>query len=109
MEILPPKMRFDITALHCSREKRMPASVKPLTPAPQMAMRGVVGALANERVRRVVARRLMLSETLLALGFLVLLTFVIRDFRLITWLCSSTTGGTDCPSASIPLLPRVLL
>ena len=88
----------------------MPASVKPLTPAPQMAMRGVVGALANERVERsVVARRLMLSETLLALGFLVLLTFVIRDLRLITWLCSSTTGGIDCPSASIPLLPRVLL
>ena len=82
---------------------RMPASVKPLTPAPQMAMRGVVGALANERVvRRVVARRLMLSETLLALGFLVLLTFVIRDLRLKSWLCSSTTGGL------IALQPRFL-
>ena len=51
----------------------MPASVKPLTPAPQMAMRGVVGALANERVERsVVARRLMLFTVLARfLGFVV--------------------------------------
>ena len=51
----------------------MPASVKPLTPAPQMAMRGVAGALANERVvRRVVARRLMLFTVLARfLGFVV--------------------------------------
>jgi len=39
----------------------MPASVSPETPAPQMAMRGVVGTLAKERVvRSVVARRFML-------------------------------------------------
>ena len=52
---------------------RMPASVSPLTPAPQMAMRGVVGALANERVERsVVARRLMLFRVLARfLGFVV--------------------------------------
>ena len=51
----------------------MPASVKPLTPAPQMAMRGVAGALANERVERsVVARRLMLFTVLARfLGFVV--------------------------------------
>ena len=52
---------------------RMPASVRPETPAPQMAMRGVAGALANERaVRRVVARRLMLFTVVARfLGFVV--------------------------------------
>ena len=57
----------------------MPASVKPLTPAPQMAMRGVVGALAKERVvRRVVARRLMLlTELARFLGFVVFQGFEI--------------------------------
>ena len=69
----------------------MPASVKPLTPAPQMAMRGVAGALANERVvRSVVARRLMLFTVLARfLGFVVFQGFeyvVYARFRLLTWL-----------------------